>query len=382
MRRFFQGRGQSLYIGRFLRIAFYLDYSWFAMAAIVTFTLATDFFPELEKGHSQPVYLAMGISGALLFFFSILLHELGHSVVSQRCGIPVPRITLQFIGGVAEIAREPDDAMSELKIALGGPAVSVLLIVFYAGVSGFLEGLGWLPAAVVFYWLAWANGFLVIFNMIPGYPLDGGRVLRALLWARSGRLRQSTFITSRIGIGFSWVLIAWGSYCVLALHQLSALSFLLIGMFLKGAAQRGYANAVQRELLANLCVRDIMTAHPLCIPASLPLNLAVDDFFRLHHHLVFPVCDSDNDFRGLLHLNAIRSIERAKWPYTSVSEIVSETDWSHQQIGANETAAHAMRILMSPNRDRLAVLEAGKVAGIITRSDMLRVIRIHTQLEA
>ena len=144
-------------------------------------------FPPNCPATRRPVYLALGGSAMLLFFLSILLHELGHSLVSQRCGIPVPRITLLFIGGLAEIAREPDDARSELKIALGGPAVSVLLSMGFALLRlAPRPASRWESVAHVFGWLAVTNLALVIFNMFPGYPLDGGRVLRALIWAKTG----------------------------------------------------------------------------------------------------------------------------------------------------------------------------------------------------
>ena len=374
--------GRGLFIGRLLGIEFYLDYSWFLIAAIVTYQLAQEEFPLVHPGHAQIVYVIMGAVAAILFFLSIILHELGHSVVSQRCGIPVSRITLLFIGGLAEIAREPDDARSELKIALGGPLVSVVLIAVFGALAWLcaLTGLG--AAQVVCQWLALTNLVLVIFNMIPGYPLDGGRVLRALLWARSGRLRQSTYITSRIGIAFGWFLMAFGTWALLAWHQWNAIVLFLIALFLKNAAENGYTAAIQREVLAGVRVRDVMTPRPTCISASLPLNLAVDDFFLSNHHVAFPVCDTDGEFRGLLRLEFLRDLPREKWPYTTAGDLVAEKDAGSLQIESEETAARAMRRLLAPDQGRLAVVENGKLVGMITRHDILHVIEIHSELEA
>ncbi len=374
-------RRRGVFIGRYFGIAFFLDYSWFLIATIVTFTLATDAFPNSLKGYGSGVYLAMGVTAAVLFFLSILLHELGHSLVSQRCGIPVPSITLLFIGGIAEIAREPDDARSELKIALGGPGVSVVLIGVYAAFAAVFGSLDWPPAEVVCWWLAGTNLMLVIFNMIPGYPLDGGRVLRALLWARSGKLRQSTFITTRIGIGFSWLLIALGMWLLLWKLNWNGLVFFVIAIFLKNAAESGYANAIQREVLAGVNVRAIMTPDPICLPASLPLNLAVDEFFLTHHHVAYPVCDDDGAFRGLLRLELLRTVSREKWPYTSAGDLVAESGSEQLQIGVDEPASRAMRTLLAPAQGRLAVVENGRLVGIVTRHDILHVIEIHTELE-
>lgn len=375
------GRRSGLFIGRWFGIEFHLDASWFLIAAIVTHQLAFEAFPQELPGRSQAVWLALGGTAALLFFLSILLHELGHSLVSQRCGIRVPRITLLFIGGLAEIEREPDDAKTELKIALGGPAVSVALAALFALADFGLGALGFPGLAVLCGWLAQTNFMLVVFNMIPGYPLDGGRVLRALIWAKTGRLRRATYISSRIGIGFSWLLIVGGVWLLLGLQAWNGLVFVLMGFFLKSAAESGYASAVQRETLAGVRVRDLMTANPAVIPDTLPLSLAVDDFFLAGHYVAYPVCTADGDFRGLLRLDFLKEIPREKWPYVSAGDAVAEKSAEALRIGVNESAARAMRLLLAPELTRLAVIDDGKLVGIVTRHDILTYIEIHTELE-
>jgi Zn-dependent protease len=369
-----------VFIGRWFGIDLYLDASWFLIAAIVTYTLATSYFPTLTPELSSAVHLAMGALAAALFFASILLHELGHSVVSQRCGIPVPRITLLLIGGLAEISREPDDPKSELKIALGGPVVSVVLVVIYGVLAKGCALLGWTSASVVLLWLAWANFSLVVFNMIPGYPLDGGRVLRALLWARWGALRRATFITSRIGIAFSWVLIGLGVFLIAGMRMWNGFVFLLIAFFLKAAAESGYGHAVQREILGDKRVRDVMTASPIVLRATLPLNLAIDDFFLANHHVAYPVCDDDGMFRGLLRLEFLKAVPRERWPYVTAGDLAAESGSAELQVDANAPAMRAMRLLLAPGRGRLAVVEDGKVVGMITRHDVLHFIEIQSEL--
>ncbi|MGB8167374.1 MAG: site-2 protease family protein [Chthoniobacteraceae bacterium] len=375
--------GRGLFIGRFCGIDLHLDYSWFFIAALVTYSLAVEVFPSEVPGHSTMFYGLLGGVAASLFFTSILLHELGHSVVSQRCGIPVPRITLLFIGGLAEISREPDDAKSELKIALGGPVVSVILVAFYAGCAWMLARWKVDGFDKVCQWLAITNASLVIFNMIPGYPLDGGRVLRALLWARSGKLRRATYITSRIGIGFSWLLIAFGVWLLITPpHAWNAFVFVLIGMFLKHAAERGYDNAVERSVLVGLTVSDLMTRTPVSIPDHLPLSRAVDEFFLSNHHVVFPVCTVEGEFRGLLKLASLKDVPREQWPYTTAGDVVANGGASALSIEARRPAARAMRELLTPGTGRLAVVEEGKLVGIVTRRDLLQFIEIHNELEA
>ncbi len=369
---------RGLYIGRIFGIRFYLDYSWFVIAAIIIFQLAARVFPESVPGHGRLFYVVLGAAAALLFFASLLLHELGHSLVSQRCGIRVPRITLMFIGGLAEISREPDDARAELKIAAAGPAVSACLVGVFALAAWACQGF---PAGkMMFLWLAEINAALLLFNAIPGYPLDGGRVLRALLWARTGNLRRATYVASRFGVAFSWCLMAVG---IISLTQgrWDAFVYLLIGIFLRSAAESGYLQAVNRAVLAGIRVRDIMSANPASIPAALPVSLAVDEYFLARHHVAFPVCDDAGAFRGLLRLEFLKTLPTEKWPYTSAGDLVAANNSEKLFISAGEPAGNAMRRLLTPGESRLAVVEGEKLVGIVTRHDILQFIEIHTALE-
>lgn len=374
------GRPRGLFIGRFFKIEFYLDFSWFLVAAFFTYVLTNQVFPVLTPHLSFGAYLAMGLSGAGLFFFSLLLHELGHSLVSQRCGIPVPRITLLLIGGLAEISREPDDARTELKIAVGGPIVSLGLAALYYVFHLVFSAMGLDPVSGVCAWLAVANLFLVVFNLIPGYPLDGGRILRAVLWARTGRLRWATYITSRIGIAFSYVLVALGVWTVMH-GQYGGVVNLFIALFLKSAAESGYTSTVQRAVLTGVTVREIMTPSPITIPAFMPLSRVVDEFFLANHHVAFPVVDDDGVFRGLIRLDFLKQVPREKWPYISAGDLVAECDTAQLSIATATTASRAMRQLLAADSGRLAVVEENRVVGIITRHDILHFIEIHAELE-
>jgi CBS domain-containing protein len=223
---------------------------------------------------------------------------------------------------------------------------------------------------------------MALFNMIPGYPMDGGRILRALLWAKFGRLRRATYISSRIGITFSWILILGGGFAVLGPnHWLNGILFVVMGFFLKTAAENGYANALQREILAGVRVRDIMTANADTIPDSMPLNLVVDEFFLVGHHVAYPVCTQAGEFRGLLRIDFLKDIPREKWPYVSAGDCVAEKSGEALRIGPHESAGRAMRLLLAPELSRLAVVEEGKLLGIVTRHDILHFIEVHIELE-
>ncbi len=371
----------GVFLGTYRGIRFYLDYSWFIIAALVGYLLSVATFPALLAGRPPGVYIAMGVIAAVLFFFSIVLHELGHSIVSQRCNIPVPSITLLFIGGIAEISREPDDPRSELKIALAGPAVSLILVAIYLAL-GWVAGVAQFPEArLVLLWLAQVNLVLVIFNAIPGYPLDGGRVLRALLWMRSGNLRKATYITSRIGIGFSLFLIIMGVFTLFA-GAWNGFVLILIGVFLKNAAESGYSQALFKEVLEGVKVSNLMTPNPISIPARLPLNLVVDDYFLTNHHVAFPVVDDGGKFLGLLRLEFLKKVPREKWPYTLAGEIADLPEGRNLRLDADADAGVALRILLTSGQGRLGVTDSdGKLAGIVTRHDLLHYIRIHHELE-
>lgn len=371
-------RKSGLYVGRIFGIRFYLDYSWFLIAALVVWGLSSQFFPQALPGITSATYLVMGVLAAGLFFLSILLHELGHSLVSQRCGIPVPRITLLFIGGVAEISREPDTANQELKIALGGPVVTLALILLFGGIGFACAAMGLPTAAVVLKWLAGVNLILLVFNAIPGFPLDGGRVLRAVIWGRTGNFRRATYVTTRIGVAFSWFLIIAGVYLIFTAPP-NGFIFLIIGIFLKGAAEMGYQQAVFSEVLEGVTIGDIMTREPLCIPGHTPLSLAVDEYFLTHHHVAYPVTDEDGGFGGILRLRHLKEIEREKWPYTTAGNAAMTGDGLTVQSTAD--ASETMPRLLQRDSGRLAVLDGERVVGIITRADVLKYIRIHSELE-
>jgi len=197
----------------------------------------------------------------------------------------------------------------------------------------------------------------------------------------SGGFRRATFITSRIGVAFSWFLMALGVILIFGGQWGQGLLFLIIGSFLKSAAESGYAQALSKQFLDGVRVRDLMTHDPVCVPAQLPLNLAVDDYFLTNHHEAFPVIDDDRRFRGLLRLDSLKSVPREKWPYVLAGELAQDHD-AHLGIPAETSAASALRLLLIPGQGSLGVLdEAERLIGIITRHDLLHFIRIHTELE-
>jgi CBS domain-containing protein len=233
---------------------------------------------------------------------------------------------------------------------------------------------------MVLRWLSVVNVILVLFNIIPGYPMDGGRILRALIWQRTGSILKATFITTRIGVAFSWVLVGIGMMRLFA-GDWSAFLLFVVGLFLKSAAESGYTNTLYHEVLAGVRIRDMMTRNPVCIPASKPLSLVVDEFFFANHHVAYPVIGDDGEYRGMLRLEYLKELPREKWPWTTAGDLAAEHDPDGACIDGAHPAEHGVRRLLGPGHGRLAVVGDGKkVEGIITRHDVLAFITIHTEL--
>ena len=243
-----------------------LNYSWFIIFGLIAWSLAQGYFPQMRPNLSLTTYWLMGFITALLLFLSVVLHELSHSYVAMASGIEIKGITLFIFGGVARISREPSDARTEFKIAIAGPATSLALaLVFWLSSRGvdFL-----MPGSVIssiFYYLFLINGILVAFNLIPGFPLDGGRLLRAYLWNRTDNLKEATRIASRVGKWFALLLIFVGFANIITGRLLNGIWFVFIGMFLQQAAAESYQVVVLQHSLEGVKVRDLMTSNVIAV---------------------------------------------------------------------------------------------------------------------
>jgi Zn-dependent protease len=247
---------RSIPLGRILGIPIGLDYSWFLVFALVTWSLAGSYFPEQYPGWSTGLYWTIGLATSLLFFASVLLHEFGHSVIALRNGIPVRSITLFIFGGVAQIGREPGSPGVEFRVAIAGPIVSLAL-------AGLFGALGWFgaslaPLAALATYLAYINGSLALFNLIPGFPLDGGRVFRAIVWQVTHSFRRATEIAGGAGHLFAWLFIFWGVWQMFGGNFVGGLWIAFIGWFLENAATASVQQMTLERLLTGHTVGEIM----------------------------------------------------------------------------------------------------------------------------
>lgn len=359
-----------------------LDLSWFIVAILITWTLATSVFPALVPFNadlSRATYWVMGIFGALGLFASVVLHELGHALVARTRGLPICGITLFIFGGVAELEREPDDAKTEFLVAIAGPLVSVLLAIvcFGLGLLGRVAGLGLAFITVVEY-LAIINALLVIFNLIPAFPLDGGRVLRSALWHWRGNLRQATRISSWIGAGFGFLMIGLGILSFILGNFIAGLWWLLIGLFLRSAATSSYRQLVVRQALEGEPVSRFMVTHPVTVSPQLSVRHLVEDYVYRHSYKLFPVVE-DSRLRGCVTLAEVKSIAQERWDDATVAEIATNCS-PKNTISPDEDAMEALSKMHRSGTSRLMVIQGDRLLGIIALKDLMRFFSLKVDL--
>jgi Zn-dependent protease/predicted transcriptional regulator len=372
--------GRPIHLFTLFGFSIRIDYSWFFLVIVVTWSLSTQLFPMWYSDLSAAAYLIMGIAGTLGLFVSIVLHELAHSVVARHHGVVMRGITLFIFGGVAEMTDEPPSARAEFQVAIAGPIMSV--IIGLASYALFLAGVrsGWSHATNgVLQYTAVINGVLVVFNMIPAFPLDGGRVLRAVLWGRSGSLIRATKITSRIGVGFAYLLIGWGIFRALNRDVMGGVWSFLIGMFLRGAANMSYRQLLVKQSFAGETVRRFMKTNPVTVTAGITLASLVSDFVYRYHFKMFPVIE-DHRLVGCVSTRAIRDIAAENWPHHTVRDVMEPIN-AENTIGADIPAIHALSRMSQTGRSRLMVVDENGLLGVITLKDLLQFLSLKTELE-
>lgn len=376
-------RWRALEIGRILGIPIKVHPSWFAIFLFVTWSLATGSLPESLPHLSPARYWAMGAFAALLLFGSVLLHELGHSYVALRYHVPIGQITLFVFGGMAQMSKEPPHPRAEFLIAIAGPIVSFLIGgLCLAGVA-LVEGLhGSRGFLVLGSMLAVTNIYLGLFNLIPGFPLDGGRVLRAGLWAHSGDFFRATQRASVAGQGFgvAFGLLGAGLLLgVLAGHLPGSVVadagwVILIGAFLYVAAKAAKQQAAFRATLAAVSVADLMVTQVVALEGSMTVQEAVSRYFLPYGYGGFPVC-RDSQFLGMVSIREVQSLATSLWPLRNVEDILQpRTD--DMETTPTSSAVDALEQMVREGQHRLVVIQDGKVVGLVTRSGILQFLQL------
>lgn len=358
-----------------------LDISWIFLAALVTFSLARGLFPTQYEGLADTTYWAMAIFGAAGLFASIVLHEMSHSVVARHYGMPISGITLFIFGGVAEMEDEPPTPKSEFLMAMAGPAASVLLSAGFYAVSMFTAAVGMpLPLTGVLEYLCLINLLLAAFNLVPAFPLDGGRALRAAMWHYKKDLLGATLIASRLGIGFGTVLIALGILSLGGKQFVAGGWWILIGIFLIAAARGSYTQLRGRQVLVGEPVSRFMTPDPAVVSAEISLSTLVSDHIYGSFHEFFPVMDESGRLIGSVGARQLRQIPPEKWPDLTVRSILIPLS-PDTVIGPEEGAWEALRKLQQSPSGRLMILADGRLVGVLAPHDLLRPIALRWELE-
>ncbi len=375
---FMQLKGFQLF--RLGGIQVIIDYSWFIVFLLVVYTMAESYFPAVQGDFSSAQYWIMGLGTATLFFASVLLHELAHSFVAIRYGIRVTAIRLFIFGGLAQVSSEPESGRHEFLIALAGPMVSMML----GFVFGFLYGMLFLagslgPAAAVAGYLSAANIILAVFNMIPGFPLDGGRILRAILWDRWRNIGRATRVVSQIGNAFAIFLIVFGIVMFLIAQSfLSGLWFILIGLFMKQSALGSYQAVVLRESLAGLQIRQLMKENVISVGSLTSLEELVRSYVYRYQFAHYPVFDRE-ELVGMVSLPQIKAVPKELWMFKQVRDIMTPID-QVPCLRPTDDATEALQRMIAEDLGRMPVIDSGRLVGIVSRRDLLDHFKIKSDL--
>lgn len=375
---------KGIRLGRIAGVEIDIDYSWLVIFFLFVFLLGYSYFPSVAPSIAVGWYWLAAAVTTVLFFGSVLLHELAHSIVANREGLPVKNITLFLFGGVSQITDEPRTAWDEFRMAIVGPLTSLLI-------AAIVFGLAWLVrttagplvhAALTYLW--YINVALAIFNLLPGFPLDGGRVFRAVLWGATGNLSRSTYIAALVGQGFGWVMILGGAALVFFVRggYLNGIWLAFIGWFLIRAARSSYQQVVLRTSLSQVPVTSVMNPQVTMLPPDMTVEQLVTEYIQQDESpSAFPIGE-EGHLLGVLSLDDVRQVAREHWATKTMRDIMSPLT-EEQVLHPNDDAWDAINRMAQTHRDRLLVVEEnGQVDGMVTQGAILRWLQTHTRWEA
>jgi len=366
--------GGAFNLGKVFGIQFRLHYSWFIIFILVTTSLV---YPDW----SSPLYWIMAIITSLLFFASILAHELAHSLVGRANDIPIKSITLFIFGGVAQMTREARSAGAELKMAAAGPACSLVIGGLFGLLWHFNQGMGE-PIATMVYWLAFINVALAAFNLIPGFPLDGGRVFRSLLWRFTGNYKRSTRIATQLGRGIGYLFIL-GGILMMLLHPpnwpwFSGLWLAFIGWFLENAASASYRQLQWREALHGFSASQVMTSDCPVVPPDITVNQLVQGYIFTSGRCCFLIAD-EGRLKGILTLRNIKSVSQPNWGVTQVKEIMTPVD-KLKVARPDQDVLSILEQMDESDINQMPVISEGRVIGLVARDNLISFLRTRSKL--
>jgi Zn-dependent protease/CBS domain-containing protein len=368
----------SFRIGRIAGIDIYINYSWFIIIVFLTFSLAVGWFPSMIPGYSFVAYAILGLVASVLLFVSVLLHELAHSLVARARGLPVKNILLFIFGGISNIEQEPKSAGVEFQMAFVGPLVSLII----GGLSllvAYLIGGSSPPWGAIFTYLGGANILLGIFNLVPGFPLDGGRVLRSIVWKVTGNVQTATRVATIVGQTIAYLLIVLGILLFFNGNTLGGIWIGFIGWFLLSSAQSANAQMTVDTIFREVTVAQVMNSNVQTVPANISVQRLVDEYF-LPQGLRSALVVQGERLGGLITLSDIRHVPREEWPRTLVGFIMIPIERLHV-AKPQQPLIEALRMMTSQDVNQLPVVQGdGQLVGVLTRDGIMRYMEVRRSL--
>jgi Zn-dependent protease len=381
-RRFGRDARGGFPLFRIAQVQVRVDPSWFLIFVLIWWSLSAGYFPRLHPDASGLEIWTAGLLTSLLFFLSLLFHELSHAFVARRAGLEVPSITLFLFGGASEMSREPDDPGTELRVAAVGPLASFALALAFWAVGRVLPAQT--PALLlgVLGYLAWINLALGVFNLLPGFPLDGGRILRALLWRRTGSLQRASRVATQAGKGLGLGLAILGGIQIFSGALVGGVWLVLIGLFARGLAETSYQSLILRQLLAQVTVGEVMVRDPVSVPAELPLDRLVEDYILGRGFRAFPVVEGDRTL-GLVSLEGIKAVPPDERPTRRVRDHLEPLD-PERAVTPETPLVDALAKMSRLGARRLPVLRPSseEVVGLLTQGGLSRFVELRRGLAA
>jgi len=352
-----------------------IDLSWFLLALLIVWSLSGSFFPAYYNNLNYGSYLLMAILGAIGLFASIILHELAHSLVARRYGVKMNGITLFIFGGVAEMNDEPKSAKAEFLIAGAGPLLSIVIGLFFGALylaSSFANAVVFLQG--VFFYLFLINIVLVIFNLVPAFPLDGGRILRAVLWYFKKNFYWATKVSSRIGGAFGILLIVAGIISFIMGNFVNGLWWTLIGLFIYNISGQSYQQLKYKKNLEGISVTEFIKKDDSVISENLSLDDLVKEYIYKYHYNTYPFV-KDSEFKGCIDIEEVKSVPKDRWKEVSVEDIIKKCS-RNEIISSKAKASEALKVMQETNNKRLFVIDDNKLTGMVSLYDILGYLRL------
>ncbi len=355
-----------------------LDPSWFIVAGLFAWSLSVQYFPGILPGQSQLMYISLGVTAMLLFFASLLLHELAHSVVAIGFGLKIENITLFIFGGVAGLKQEPESAREEFLIAIAGPLMSFLLGGAGLLIGGLLGGLGSIPAAALFAYLGTINLVLAIFNLVPAFPMDGGRVLRAAIWYFKKDRVLATTVAARGGTMMGYGFMALGALSFFNGGGVSGIWLVFIGFFVVGTSRAAYQQQVIEAGLKGHRVAEVMTPAPVVVDPAIPLSELVQDVMLAHNVGFVPVV-RDGALLGYIDRHILHGVDKDKWPVTMVADVY-EHRTRDNTVSPDYPTEKLVQQMTGNGANKFLVAEGDRLVGVVSINDILGFIQLSQEL--